>query len=77
MAKTIIRTHLNNITRLKDGSFSYDEELVWSKWIAESNTQPQPLVSVVQEHLGHDLNRSNSTGQIECTSDKPRDKESI
>ena len=77
MAKTTIRTVLNNVHALKDGTFSYNEELVWSKWIAETNTKPDTFVSVVQEHLSDDLNRSNSTSQIECTSDKPRDKESI
>ena len=77
MTKTTIRTVLNNVLIAQDGTFSYDQQLVWSKWVAESNTKPQPFVSVVQEHLGHDLDRCDSTSQIEPTGDKPRDKESI
>ena len=77
MTKTTIRTILNNVIHHKDGEYTYDQKLVWSKWVAESNTKPQPFVSVVQEHLGHNLDRCDGTSQIECTSDKPRDKESI
>ena len=77
MAKTTIRTHLNNIHALKDGTFSYDEQLVWSKWVAETNSKPQPLVSVVQEHLGDDLHTSDGSSECEVTSDKPRDEEGV
>ena len=77
MTKTTIRTNVNNITRLKDGSFSYTEDLVWSKWIPDTNSQPSPFVKVIQPHLSDDLDTSDSTGQIERTGNKPRDKESI
>jgi len=75
--KTIIRTNVNNITRLKDGSFSYTEDLVWSKWIPDTNSQPSPFVKVIQPHLSDDLDTSDSTGKVERTGNKPRDKESI
>ena len=74
--KTTIRTVLNNVI-CQDGTFTYDQQLVWSKWVAESNTKPQPFVSVVQEHLSDDLNTGNSSSECEIPSDKPRDKESI
>ena len=77
MAKTTIRTVLNNVTQLKDGTFSYNEELVWSKWIAETNTQPQPLVSVVQEHFSDDLHTSDGRSECEPTSDQPTNKKRI
>ena len=76
MTKTTIRTVLNNVIA-QDGTFTYDQQLVWSKWIAESNTKPQPFMSVVQEHLSHNLNTSDGACQVERTGDKPRDKESI
>lgn len=76
MAKTTIRTVLNNVI-CEDGHFTYEQQLVWSKWVAETNSKPQPFVSVVQEHLSNDLDRSDSGSQIEIPSDKPRDKESI
>ena len=71
------KTKLSNITQNKDGSFSYDQELVSLKWGTELDTQPQPLVSVVEKHFSDDLDRCNSGSQIEIPSDKPRDKESI
>ena len=77
MAKTTIRTVLNNVICAQDGTFTYEQQLVWSKWVAETNSKPQPFVSVVQEHLSNDLDRSDSGSQIEIPSDKPRDKESI
>ena len=77
MTKTTIRTVLNNVLIAQDGTFSYDQQLVWSKWVAETNSKPQPFVSVVQEHLGDDLDRSDSGSQIEIPSDKPTNKESI
>ena len=77
MPKTTIRTHLNNITRLKDGSFSYDEELVWSKWVAELDPKPDTLMSIIEKHFSHDLHTSDSAGQHEPTSDQPTNKESI
>ena len=77
MAKTTIRTVLNNVTQLQDGTWSYKEDLVWSKWIAETNTQPQPLVSVVQEHFSDDLNSSDSTSQRKVSSDQPTNKKRV
>ena len=77
MTKTTIRTVLNNVTELKDGTFSYNEELVWSKWIAEPNTKPHTLVEVIQEHLSDDLNTRNSSSQIEIPSDQPTDEEGV
>ena len=75
--KVKLQTKLSNITQLKDGSFNYNEELVWSKWIAETNTKPDAFMPIVEKHLGHDLHTSDSAGQVERTGDKPRDKESI
>ena len=77
MTKTTIRTVLNNVMELKDGTWSYNEKLVWSKWIPDTNSQPSPFVKVIQPHLGDDLNRCNGSSECEITSDKPRDKESI
>ena len=77
MTKTTIRTVLNNVMSLKDGTWTYKEDLVWSKWIPDTNSQPSPFVHIVQPHLSDDLNPSDSTRQHEVTSDKPRDKESI
>ena len=77
MAKTTIRTVLNNVLICQDGHFTYEQQLVWSKWVAETNSKPQSFVSVVQEHLSHDLDRCNSSSECEIPSDKPRDKESI
>ena len=76
MPKTTIRTVLNNVTH-HNGEYTYTQDLVWSKWVAETNTQPSPFVEIIQTHLSDDLDRCDGTGQIECTSDKPRDKESI
>ena len=74
--KTTIRTVLNNVI-CQDGTFTYDQQLVWSKWVAESNTKPDTFVSVVQEHFSDDLHTSDGSSECEVTSDKPRDKESI
>ena len=76
MTKTTLRTVLNNVIA-QDVTFTYDQQLVWSKWIVESNPKPQPFMSVVQEHLSHNLNTSDSSSECEIPSDKPRDKESI
>ena len=76
MTKTTIRTVLNNVIA-QDGTFTYEQQLVWSKWVAESNTKPQPLMSIVQEQLGHNLDTSDSTSQIECTGDQPTDEEGV
>ena len=75
--KTTIRTVLNNVIQHKDNTFTYDQKLVWSKWIPDTNSQPSPFVKVIQPHLSDDLDTSDSTGQIERTGNKPRDKESI
>ena len=75
--KYLVKTKLSNITLLKDGTFEYTQDLVSMKWGTELDSQPDTLVSVVEEHLGDDLNPSDSTRQHEVTSDKPRDKESI
>jgi len=32
MSKYEVKANVNNITRLKDGSFSYNQEIVWMKW---------------------------------------------
>ena len=77
MTKTTIRTILNNVIRHKDGDYTYDQKLVWSKWIPDTNSQPSPFVSIVKPHLSDDLHTSDSTGRVERTGDKPRDKESI
>jgi len=77
MTKATIRTKLSNVMQLKDGTWTYKENLVWSKWIPDTNSQPSPFVSIVQPHLGDDFNPSDSTSQHKVTSDKPRDKESI
>ena len=76
MTKTTLRTVLNNVIHTK-GEYTYTQDLVWSKWIAEPNTKPQPFVSVVQEHLSHNLNTSDGACQVECTSDKPTDEEGV
>jgi len=65
MPKTTIRTVLNNVTQLKDGTFSYNEELVWSKWIAETNTKPDAFMPIVEKHLGHDLHTSDSRSECD------------
>ena len=75
--KATLKTKLSNVMKLKDGTWSYNEELVWSKWIPDTNSQPSPFVHIVQPHLSDDLNPSDSTSQHEIASDKPRDKESI
>ena len=77
MTKTTIRTKLSNVMQLKDGTFSYNEELVWSKWIAEPNSQPQALVKVIQPHLSDDLNRCDGSSQCKVTSDQPTDEEGV
>ena len=77
MTKTTIRTMLNNVMELKDGTWTYNEKLVWSKWIPDTNSQPSPFVSVVKPHLSDDLNPGNGTSQHEIASDKPRDKKRI
>ena len=59
--KSTLRTVLNNVIRHKDNTFSYDQKLVWSKWIPDTNSQPSPFVSVIQTHLSDDLNTSDST----------------
>ena len=76
MTKATIRTVLNNVI-CQDGHFTYDQQLVWSKWVAETNTQPQPFVEVIQPHLGHNLDTGNSSSECEIPSDKPRDKEGV
>ena len=77
MTKTTIRTKLSNVMQLKDGSWTYKEDLVWSKWIAEPNTKPQALVEVIQKHLSDDLNPSDSASQHEIPSDQPTDEEGV
>ena len=77
MPKTTIRTVLNNVIHHKDGEYTYDQKLVWSKWIPDTNSQPSPFVSVIQPHLSDDLHTSDSTRQVERTGDQPTDKESI
>ena len=78
MPKTTIRTVLNNVLICQDGTFTYEQQLVWSKWvITETNSKPQPFVEVIEEHLSDDLDTSDSTGQVERTSDQPTNKESI
>ena len=74
--KAILKTIVNNIT-YKGDEYNYTEELVSIKWTPELDTQPSPFVSIVQPHLSDDLHTSDSTGQVERTGDKPRDKESI
>ena len=75
--KATLKTKLSNVMKLKDGTWSYNEELVWSKWIPDTNSQPSPFVHIVEPHLGHNLDTGNSSSECEITSDKPRDKESI
>ena len=75
--KVKLGTKLSNITRLDNGSCHYNEELVWSKWIAEPNTQPSPFVEIIQTHLSDDLNPSDSTRQHEISSDQPTDEEGV
>ena len=75
--KVKLRTNVHNITRLDDGTFCYQEDLVWSKWIAEPNTKPDTFMPIVEKHFSHDLDTGDSAGQHEPTSDKPRDKKRI
>lgn len=77
MTKTTIRTVLNNVMSLKDGTWTYKEDLVWSKWIPDTNSQPSPFVKIVQPHLGDNFNSRDGGSECEISSDKPRDKESI
>ena len=77
MTKTTIRTKLSNVMQLKDGTWSYKENLVWSKWIPDTNSQPSPFVKVIQPHLGHNLNTGNSSSECEIPSDKPTDEEGV
>ena len=71
------KTKLSNITQNKDGSFSYDQELVSLKWGTELDTQPQPLVSVVEKHFSDDLDRCNSSSECEISSDQPTNKKRV
>ena len=80
--KMTIKTILNNVIQLEHTlsgpmMYTYTEEIISSKWTAEPDSKPRPLMKVIQPHLGDDLNPSDSTSQHEVTSDKPRDKESI
>ena len=77
MTKTTIRTVLNNVLIAQDGTFSYDQQLVWSKWVAETNSKPDTFMPIVKEHLSDDLNRSDSSSECEISSNKPTNKESI
>ena len=72
-----VKTKLSNITRLKDGTFSYDQDLVSMKWGTELDSQPDTLVSVVEEHLGDDLNPSDSTSQRKVSSNQPTNKKRV
>ena len=74
--KSTLRTILNNVIHT-NGEYTYDQKLVWSKWIPDTNSQPSPFVSVIQPHLSDDLHTSDSAGQVERTGDKPRDKEGV
>ena len=75
--KSTLRTVLNNVIRHKDNTFTYDQKLVWSKWIPDTNSQPSPFVSVIQTHLSDDLHTSDSTRQVERTGDKPTNEEGV
>ena len=75
--KSTIRTVLNNVIHHSDGEYSYNQKLVWSKWIPDTNSQPSPFMHIVQPHLGDNFNSRDGTSQHEISSDKPRDKESI
>ena len=77
MPKTTIRTVLNNVLIAQDGTFSYDQQLVWSKWVAETNTKPNTFMPIVKEHLSDDLHTSDSSSECEIPSDQPTNKESI
>ena len=77
MAKTtILRTVLNNVL-CQDGEYTYDQKLVWSKWIPDTNSQPSPFVKVIQPHLGHNLDTGNGSSQCKVTSDQPTDEEGV
>ncbi len=75
--KVKLRTNVHNITRLDDGTFCYQEDLVWSKWIAEPNPKPNTFMPIVEKHFSDDLHTSDSRGECESSSNKPRDKKRI
>jgi len=42
MSKFIVKTELSNIIQLKDGTFSYNEEIVSMKWNALEDKEKSP-----------------------------------
>jgi len=72
-----VKTKLRNITRLSNGSFEYDQELVSMKWGTELDTKPDTFMPIVQEHLGHNLHTSDSSSECEIPSDQPRNKKRV
>ena len=82
MTSITIKTILNNVIQLERTlsgpmMFSYTEEIISSKWTAEPNTQPCPLMKVIQHELGHSFNTSDGSSQSPVTSDEPTDEEGV
>ena len=80
--KSTIKTVLNNVIQLERTlsgpmMFSFTEEIISMKWTAEPDTQPCPLMKVIQHELGHSFNTSDGSSQRQVTSDEPTDEEGI
>ena len=80
--KSVIKTVLNNVIQLERTlsgpmMFSFTEEIISMKWTAELDTQPCPLMKVIQHELGHSFNTSDGGSQRQVTSDEPTDEEGV